>query len=64
MLKVEDLEVRYGGIRALNDISIDVKDSETVLLVGSNGGREVTNNFTNLPSVLFDFHLNMIKKST
>ncbi len=37
MLKVENLSVRYGGIVALQDVSIDVKKGESVLLVGSNG---------------------------
>jgi branched-chain amino acid transport system ATP-binding protein len=37
MLKVRGAVVRYGGIVALNDVSIDVEQGETVLLVGSNG---------------------------
>ncbi|MEY4099672.1 MAG: hypothetical protein RL300_843 [Pseudomonadota bacterium] len=37
MLKIEKLNVRYGGIVAVQDISIDVKKGETVLLIGSNG---------------------------
>jgi branched-chain amino acid transport system ATP-binding protein len=37
MLKIEKLGVRYGGIAALQDVSIDVKRGETVLLIGSNG---------------------------
>lgn len=37
MLQVENLTVRYGGITALNQVSIDVREGETVLLVGSNG---------------------------
>jgi branched-chain amino acid transport system ATP-binding protein len=37
MLTVEKLSVRYGGIMALNEISIEVKQGETVLLIGSNG---------------------------
>ena len=37
MLKVENITVRYGGITALNGVSIDVEKGETVLLVGSNG---------------------------
>ena len=37
MLSVEKLSVRYGGIVALNEVSIEVKQGETVLLIGSNG---------------------------
>jgi branched-chain amino acid transport system ATP-binding protein len=37
MLKIENLVVRYGGITALRGVSIEVKEGETVLLVGANG---------------------------
>ena len=37
MLQVENLSVRYGGITALNRVSVMVNEGETVLLVGSNG---------------------------
>jgi branched-chain amino acid transport system ATP-binding protein len=37
MLTIEKLGVRYGGIVALHDVSIEVKQGESVLLVGSNG---------------------------
>jgi branched-chain amino acid transport system ATP-binding protein len=37
MLKAENLIVRYGGIVALNAVSIEVREGETVLLAGSNG---------------------------
>lgn len=37
MLKIENLGVRYGGIVALRDVSIEVQRGEAVLLVGSNG---------------------------
>jgi branched-chain amino acid transport system ATP-binding protein len=37
MLEIRDLEVRYGGITALRGLSIDVRQGETVLLVGANG---------------------------
>ncbi|AEF88666.1 Phosphonate-transporting ATPase [Delftia sp. Cs1-4] len=37
MLKIEDLSVRYGGIAALRNVSIEVRPGETVLLVGANG---------------------------
>lgn len=37
MLNIERLKVRYGGIVALHEVSIEVRQGETVLLVGSNG---------------------------
>jgi branched-chain amino acid transport system ATP-binding protein len=37
MLSIENLEVHYGGITALRGVSIEVKQGETVLLVGANG---------------------------
>jgi branched-chain amino acid transport system ATP-binding protein len=37
MLTINRLRVRYGGIVALNEVSIEVKRGESVLLVGSNG---------------------------
>jgi branched-chain amino acid transport system ATP-binding protein len=37
MLKIDRLGVRYGGIVALHDVSIEVAQGESVLLVGSNG---------------------------
>lgn len=37
MLTIENLSVRYGGIEALQSVSINVKQGESVLLIGSNG---------------------------
>ena len=37
MLNIENLTVRYGGITALDGVSIEVDEGESVLLVGSNG---------------------------
>lgn len=37
MLSIVGVNVRYGGIVALNDVSVEVKQGKTVLLVGSNG---------------------------
>ncbi|MDR5784621.1 ABC transporter ATP-binding protein [Caballeronia sp. LZ065] len=37
MLNVSRLQVRYGGITAVRDLSIRVDEGETVLLVGANG---------------------------
>ena len=37
MLKVENLNVYYGGIHALKDVSIHVEEGEIVTLIGANG---------------------------
>ena len=37
MLKIEGLNVNYGAIHALHDISINVKVGEIVTLIGANG---------------------------
>jgi branched-chain amino acid transport system ATP-binding protein len=37
LLRVEDLTVSYGNIRALNGISFEVRDGEIVTLIGANG---------------------------
>lgn len=42
MLKLEDVHVNYGRIRALKGISIDVYEGEIVTLLGSNGAGKTT----------------------
>lgn len=42
MLKVEDLSVSYGAIKALRGISFDVKEGEIISLIGSNGAGKTT----------------------
>ena len=42
MLKVTDLEVRYGAIVALHGISLHVEQGEIVTLIGSNGAGKTT----------------------
>jgi len=37
MLIIRDLEVRYGGIKALRGVTVAIHEGETVLLVGANG---------------------------
>lgn len=37
MLKVDDLNVYYGGIHALRGVSIDVQKGQIVTIIGSNG---------------------------
>jgi branched-chain amino acid transport system ATP-binding protein len=39
---VRDLEVRYGGIRALQGMSVDIFAGEIVTLIGSNGAGKTT----------------------
>lgn len=42
MLKIENLHVSYGGIRALDGISLEVPDGKIVTLIGSNGAGKST----------------------
>ncbi len=42
MLHVEDLNVYYGNIHALKNISFDVKEKEIVTLIGANGAGKTT----------------------
>ncbi len=42
MLKVENLNVYYGPIHALHDISFEVNDGEIVTLIGANGAGKST----------------------
>ncbi|MEI7562069.1 MAG: ATP-binding cassette domain-containing protein, partial [Actinomycetes bacterium] len=37
MLKIENLEVTYGNIKAIKGISLEVNQGEIVTLIGSNG---------------------------
>ncbi len=42
MLSVQHLSVRYGGIRALKDVSFEVRQGEIVTLIGANGAGKST----------------------
>lgn len=42
MLKVTNLDVCYGKVQALRDVSLDVKEGELVTLIGSNGAGKTT----------------------
>ncbi len=42
MLEIRDLKVRYGGITAVDGISLTVNDHEAVSLIGANGAGKTT----------------------
>ena len=42
MLKIENLQVAYGGIQALRGISLEVEDGKIVTLIGANGAGKST----------------------
>lgn len=42
MLKIKNLKVNYGAIKAINDISVEVKKGEIVTLIGANGAGKST----------------------
>jgi branched-chain amino acid transport system ATP-binding protein len=42
MLKVDDISVYYGNIRALNGVSLDINEGEIVTLIGANGAGKST----------------------
>ena len=42
MLKVEHLNVFYGAVHAIKDISLTVEDGEIVSLIGANGAGKTT----------------------
>jgi branched-chain amino acid transport system ATP-binding protein len=42
MLQVDNISVFYGGIRALQDVSLNVEEGEIVTLIGANGAGKTT----------------------
>jgi branched-chain amino acid transport system ATP-binding protein len=42
MLKISDLHVNYGAIKALKGISLEVKEGSIVTLIGANGAGKTT----------------------
>ncbi len=42
MLEINNLSVNYGGIQALQDVSLSVNEGEVVTLIGANGAGKTT----------------------
>jgi branched-chain amino acid transport system ATP-binding protein len=42
MLKIHDLNVNYGAVHALKNVSLEVNDGELVTLIGANGAGKTT----------------------
>ena len=42
MLKISNLNVSYGAIHAIHDVSMEVGDGEIVSLIGANGAGKTT----------------------
>jgi len=36
-IKIENLSLSFGGVRALNDVSVDIRDGEILAIIGPNG---------------------------
>ena len=41
ILKIEDLQVNYGGIEAVKGISFEVQEGQIVTLIGSNAAHDL-----------------------
>jgi branched-chain amino acid transport system ATP-binding protein len=42
MLKVEGIDVAYGDVQVLNEVSLDIKEGELVAVIGANGAGKTT----------------------
>jgi branched-chain amino acid transport system ATP-binding protein len=42
LLEIKNLKVHYGGVQALQDVSLDIEEGEIVCLLGGNGAGKTT----------------------
>lgn len=42
LLEIKDLKVHYGGVQALQGVSLDIEEGEIVCLLGGNGAGKTT----------------------
>jgi branched-chain amino acid transport system ATP-binding protein len=50
MIKVENLNVKYGGITAVRDVSFEVEEGKIIALIGNNGAGKTSTLKTTLRS--------------
>ena len=36
-LRIDNLSLEFGGVRALNEVSLDIRDNEILAVIGPNG---------------------------
>ncbi|HEX7212940.1 MAG TPA: ATP-binding cassette domain-containing protein, partial [Methylomirabilota bacterium] len=42
LLRIDGIEVGYGDMTAVRDVSLEVREGETVALIGANGAGKTT----------------------